>query len=42
MPKKTDVKLVALVAAGVMLAGYAMYQFRDVGFIDEARSGFGG
>lgn len=42
MPKKTDVKFVALVAIGVMIAGYAMHQFRDVGAVDEARSGFGG
>lgn len=42
MPKKTDIKFVALVALGVVVAGYAMYQFRDVALIDEARSGLGG
>jgi|TARA_Y100001001_G_scaffold31345_1_gene26090 hypothetical protein len=42
MPKKTDIKFVALVAVGVMIAGYAMYQFRDVELIDNARNGYGG
>lgn len=40
--KKADFKLVGLMTAGVMLAGYLMYQFRDVGPVDQARSGFGG
>lgn len=42
MPKKSDIKAVAIVVAGVLAAGYIMYQFRDVGMIDEARSGYGG
>lgn len=42
MPKKADVKLVALVAAGVIAAGFLMHTFRDVEAIDNARSGFGG
>lgn len=40
MPKKSDIKLVGLVAIGVMVAGYAMYQFRDVTLINQARSGY--
>lgn len=42
MPKKTDLKLVAMVAIGVMVAGYAMHMFRDVGVVDDAKRGFGG
>lgn len=42
MPKKTDIKFVALVAIGVLVAGYAMHQFRDVGVVDDAQKGFGG
>lgn len=42
MPKKTDIKLMAIVAAGVIAAGFIMHQFRDVDFIDQANSGFGG
>lgn len=40
MPKKTDIKFVGLVALGVMIAGYAMYQFRDIELIEQARNGF--
>jgi hypothetical protein len=42
MLKRTDVKSVAIVVVGVMLAGYAMYQFRDINTVNEARAGFGG
>ena len=41
MPKKQDVKAVAMVALGVMLAGWAMWQFRDVAMIAESRAGYG-
>lgn len=40
MVKKGDVKAVAIVMVGVMLAGFAMYQFRDVGLVSDARAGF--
>lgn len=40
MVKKTHVTHVALTVVGVMLAGLAMYQFRDVGLINQARSGY--
>jgi len=40
MPKKTDIKFVGLVALGVFAAGYAMYMFRDVSVVDDARKGF--
>lgn len=40
MPKKGDLKAVAAVVVGVMLAGWIMYQFRDVGLVAEARNGF--
>lgn len=40
MVKKGDVKAVAIVMVGVMLAGFAMYQFRDVGLVNDARAGF--
>lgn len=39
MPK--DLKTVALVAAGVIVAGYVMYTFRDVQVISDTRDGFG-
>jgi len=42
MPDKKDLRLVAVVTAGVMLAGFIMYQFRDVSIIDQSRNGFGG
>jgi len=41
MVKKGDVKLVATVAVGVFVAGLAMYQFRDVGLVGQARNGYG-
>lgn len=40
MLKKGDVKSVALVAVGVMVAGALMYQFRDIGVIAMARNGY--
>lgn len=40
MLKKQDVKGVGLVMVGVMLAGIAMYQLRDVGLIAQARAGY--
>ena len=42
MPKKGDIKAVGTIVAGVMLAGWVMYQFRDVGPIGQARAGYGG
>lgn len=42
MPNKAQLKTVGAVVAGVILAGYAMYQFRDVGFVAQARDGYGG
>jgi len=41
MLKKTDVKAVAVVVVGVMLAGFIMFQFRDVQLIGTARDGYG-
>lgn len=41
MPKKAEIKMVAFVAVGVVLGGWAMAQFRDVGFIAQARDGYG-
>lgn len=38
--KSTHIKHVGLTAVGVMLAGLIMYQFRDVGLINQARSGY--
>lgn len=40
MPKKSDLKFVALVAVGVIVAGYAMNQLKDVQLIDDASRGF--
>lgn len=40
MPKKTDVKLVAMVAVGVIVAGYVMYMGRDIGVLADANRGF--
>ncbi|WP_264754191.1 hypothetical protein [Tritonibacter mobilis] len=42
MPKKTDVKFVALIAVGVMIAGYAMNALSDVSVIRDAQRGYGG
>ena len=38
--KPAQLKMVATVVAGVMIAGWAMYQFRDVGIVAQARSGY--
>lgn len=38
--KKTDVKFVALVAAGVIIAGYAMNALSDFPVLADARRGF--
>lgn len=40
--RKSDIKATIAVVAGVFIAGYAMYAFRDVGIVDNARRGFGG
>ncbi|WP_321363547.1 hypothetical protein [uncultured Celeribacter sp.] len=39
--KKTDLKLVALVMAGVVAAGFLMNQFEDIGIVSDAKRGFG-
>lgn len=39
--RKSDVKAMGMVIAGVMVAGMLMYQFRDVGLIAQARDGYG-
>jgi hypothetical protein len=41
MPKKQDVKAVGVVVVGVLIAGFLMKQFSDVGVVDTARSGYG-
>ncbi len=41
MPNKKDLVAVATVAAGVMLAGLAMYHLSNFGPVAQARSGFG-
>jgi len=41
MVNKKDIRLAATVAVAVMAAGWLMHQFRDVGFVAEARSGYG-
>ena len=38
--KKADLKMVGLVAVGVMVAGLAMYHGRNVALIDDARRGY--
>lgn len=40
MPKKSDLKFVALTAVSVMIAGYIMFQLSDVQVIGDARRGF--
>ena len=40
MLKKTDVKLLGVVTAGVVLAGFLMNQFADVAVVANARDGF--
>jgi hypothetical protein len=42
MPKKQDLKAVAIVTVGVMLAGFLMYQFRDVQLVGQASAGYNG
>lgn len=39
--KKADIKLVALVAGGVMLAGWLMNAGKDNDFVASIRDGFG-
>lgn len=41
MPKKADIKAVAAVVVGVIVAGYIMQQFRDVSVINDSRNGYG-
>ena len=38
--KKTDLKLLAIVTGGVLLAGLAMNQFADISVVAKARNGF--
>lgn len=38
--KKTDLKLIAFSAAGVVIAGFLMAQFANVGVIAQAKSGY--
>jgi hypothetical protein len=38
--KKQDIKSVALVSVGVMLAGFVMFQLRDMSIIAQARAGY--
>lgn len=40
MPKKTDLKLIGLIAIGVMAAGFTMNMFRDVKIVNDIKSGF--
>lgn len=42
MPKKADLKAVGIVTVGVMLAGFLMYQFRDVQLVAQASAGYNG
>jgi hypothetical protein len=42
MPNKAQMKMGLTVVVAVIGAGWIMGQFRDVGVIDQARSGFGG
>lgn len=35
-----NVKTVALVAVGVIVAGYVLYAARDIDFIQKSRNGF--
>lgn len=39
--KKTDIKLMAIVAGGVFVAGLAMNQFRNIAVVNQARAGYG-
>jgi hypothetical protein len=40
--KRADVKSVALVVAGVFVAGLVMNQFRNVGLVNMAINGYDG
>lgn len=40
MPNMGDIKTVALVAAGVILAGIILYQGREIGLLNTAHKGF--
>lgn len=40
MPSMGDLKMVGLVAAGVILAGFILYQGRDLSFLNTAHKGF--
>ncbi|WGT50156.1 hypothetical protein [Thioclava nitratireducens] len=40
MIKKQDVKAVGVVMVGVLLAGFVMYQFRDVSAVAQASNGY--
>lgn len=42
MPKKQDLRAVAIVTVGVMLAGFLMFQFRDVQLVGQASAGYNG
>ena len=42
MPKKTHVTAVVTTAVGVLLAGFVMYQVRDVAGIGDAQRGYTG
>lgn len=39
---KGDLKMVGLVAAGVLLAGYVFRNFSDIGVVNESAKGFQG
>ena len=40
MLKKQDIRAVAAVVVGVMLAGFLMFTFSDIGIVNKARNGF--
>lgn len=39
--KKADIKAVATVTAGVVIAGFLMHQLRGIAPVAQARAGFG-
>jgi hypothetical protein len=41
MPKKSDLKAVGVVTVGVMLAGFLMFQLREIRTVQQASAGFG-
>ena len=41
MPKRSDLKSIAIVMIGVMAAGYAMSQLSNVAVVAQSRDGFG-